>query len=66
MRNNLKLYKYAGGDRGYVYIYFYNPVANKIVNYLPETMAPNLVTLIGFIFSVLPFVILFSFYGTKF
>ena len=66
MCSNLKLYKYAGGDKGYLYIYFYNPVATKVVSYLPETMAPNLVTLIGFIFSCLPFIVLFSFYGTKF
>jgi len=36
---NLKLHKYAGGDRGFLYIYFYNPVATKIVNFLPETLA---------------------------
>jgi hypothetical protein len=35
----LKLYKYSGGDNGIVYRYFYNPVALKLVEYLPETLA---------------------------
>jgi len=35
----LKLYKYAGGDSGILYKYFYNPVALKLVSYLPETLA---------------------------
>ena len=65
-RVNLRNYKYAGGDQGYLYVYFYNPVAKTIVEYLPETLAPNVVTLIGFIFSTLPFIILFGNYGTKF
>jgi len=49
-----------------MYIYFYNPVANKIVNFLPEKLAPNLITLIGFVFSTLPFFVLFINYGTRF
>ena len=35
----LKQYKYAGGDSGILYRYFYNPVALKLVSYLPETLA---------------------------
>lgn len=35
----LKAYKYAGGDSGILYQYFYNPVALKFVSYLPETLA---------------------------
>ena len=35
----LKQYKYAGGDSGILYRYFYNPVALKLVTYLPETLA---------------------------
>jgi hypothetical protein len=34
-RYNLGLFKYAGGDQGFMYIYFYNPVANFAVEYLP-------------------------------
>lgn len=39
MRENLNSYRYAGGDQGYAYIHFYNPVANYIVNFLPKTLA---------------------------
>jgi|LauGreDrversion4_2_1035121.scaffolds.fasta_scaffold252371_1 hypothetical protein len=35
----LKLYKYSGGDNGIVYRYFYNPLALKLVEHLPETLA---------------------------
>jgi hypothetical protein len=35
----LKQYKYAGGDNGIVYKLFYNPLAIKLVSYLPETLA---------------------------
>ena len=36
---NIKQYKYAGGDNGLVYTYFYNPVSKKLVNFLPEWLA---------------------------
>ena len=47
---NLKLYKYSGGDAGILYIYFYNPIAKRLVEFLPETLAPNVVSfdVIGF------------------
>lgn len=36
------------------------------MEYLPETLAPNLITLIGFVFSLTPVFILFSTSGTSF
>lgn len=63
---NMKKYRYKGGDEGLMYIYFYNPVASRTVELLPDWLAPNAITLIGFIFSALPFCVLFGFYGTKF
>eukprot|EP00347_Sterkiella_histriomuscorum_P019715 403340566 len=62
----LRQYKYAGGDSGILYKYFYNPVALKLVSILPETVAPNLLTLIGFLFTVIPFALLFGLYGLDF
>ena len=59
-RENLKIYRYAGGDRGLAYVYFYNPVCSAIVEYLPDNLAPNLITLIGAIFATTPFFVLFS------
>ena len=63
---NLKTYRYYGGDAGYMNTYFYNPVATKIVDNLPENLAPNLITLFGFIFSSMPFFVLFKNYGINF
>lgn len=60
----LKTYKYKGGDRGYLWRYFYDPAARKLVNYLPRGLAPNLLTVFGFFFSLLPFILLFSISGT--
>jgi phosphatidylglycerophosphate synthase len=48
-----------------MYILFYNPVAKKIVEYLPDTLAPNTITLTGFLISLVPFFILFLGYGTQ-
>jgi len=49
-----------------MYRYFYNPTSMKLVTYLPETLAPNLITLIGFFFSSLPFFVLFGMFGDRF
>jgi phosphatidylglycerophosphate synthase len=65
-RRNLHTYKYQGGDTGIIYTYFYNPVAKKLVTYLPVWLAPNLITLVGFIIVALPFILLFTLYGSKF
>jgi ethanolaminephosphotransferase len=59
------MYRYAGGDNGFAYIYFYNPAATKIVEYLPNSLAPNMITLVGFAFSAIPAIILFSCFGTN-
>ena len=62
----LKLYKYAGGDEGILYVYFYNPASKALVEYLPDTLAPNVITLVGFLFSVVPCFYLFWNYGLDF
>ena len=66
MRENLFKYRYAGGDNGFVWNLFYNPVSKKLVTFLPETVAPNLITLTGFVAYAISFVILFGLFGTKF
>ena len=35
----LKQYKYLGGDTGFVYRYFYNPLALKCIEFTPEYLA---------------------------
>ena len=49
-----------------MYIYFYNPVSKYLVTKIPETIAPNLITLTGFMFTVIPFMTAFTYYGSKF
>ena len=57
---NLKRHGYSGSDEGLMYKWFYNPVANKLVTYLPDYIAPNLLTLIGFIHTIVPLFIMFA------
>jgi len=64
--DNLPNYKYKGDDRGYFYIYFMGPLANWCVTKTPDWLAPNVITCLGFMLCVLPFTIVFYFYGTKF
>ena len=37
--DNIRKYQYSGGDNGLVFKYFYNPLALKLVSYLPDTLA---------------------------
>lgn len=57
---NLQRHKYSGSDEGILYKWFYNPVATKLVSYLPDWVAPNTLTLIGFIHTIVPLVTLFT------
>lgn len=66
MAHNIKQYKYKGGDLGLTYRLFYNPVANWIIERFPENIAPNLITLIGFFFTLVPCILMFSLYGLDF
>ena len=63
---NLKNHKYSGSDEGIIYKYFYNPVCNKIVECFPMTLAPNTLTLLGFVCIVGPFSLLLSISGLSF
>ncbi len=60
----LKLYKYQGGDTSFLYKHLYNPLALYMVeHFTPEWLAPNCITLVGFMCTVVPFVLLFSMFG---
>jgi len=41
-------------------------VASYLVTLLPEYIAPNLLTLIGFLFTVVPFCLIYMVYGISF
>lgn len=62
----LKLYKYAGGDLGLLYRYFYNPVACWLVEWVPRWVAPNVLTFLGWMCTVVPCVYLFGWEGSDF
>jgi ethanolaminephosphotransferase len=50
----LDIYKYQGGDNGISYIHFHSPLASWLVTFLPMTVAPNTITLLGALCLVVP------------
>ena len=66
-KRNLHVYKYEGGDLGYMCKYFYHPFTAWCVNYLPEWLAPNTITMGAFLVAILmPCVVLGVCFGTSF
>lgn len=63
---NIKQFKYSGGDCGYMYRFFYDPVANWLVKHTPEWIAPNVITLAGGMFMLVPYLYMIIVYGTQF
>ena len=59
----LRTHKYHGGDNGIAYLWFYNPFANKLIEYTPEWIAPNLITLMGFMNVIGPVIISYTIMG---
>jgi len=59
--SNLKNYKYSGSDKSIVAKYLGQPFWNWSVQFLPITMAPNLVTLVGFVFIIISYVLMAPF-----
>ena len=56
-------HKYSGSDEGILYTYCWNPLAIKLVDYLPDWVAPNTITLVGFLHTVIPCMLLFAISG---
>lgn len=51
----LSAYKYKGKDDSILYEYFISPVCQYATDYhVPRWMAPNLITVVGFMFNVIP------------
>jgi hypothetical protein len=53
--SKLVVYKYCGSDSSWTYKYLLSPWAEFWVGYMPTTVAPNLITLSGLIFSLITF-----------
>lgn len=60
--NNLQFYKYHGVDHSIIANHIMQPFWRWAVNFLPITMAPNLVTLVGF-FAIVASYLLFAFFS---
>lgn len=43
-KDNVRNFKYRGTDNSIFYKYFTSPVCNVIVEYLPKSLAPNIVS----------------------
>ena len=54
-------YKYKGGDMSYMYMHVLSPLAQYCVDYLPNWVAPNLITFIGLAFSLSSFALVLFF-----
>jgi hypothetical protein len=63
-QENIHNFKYAGSDTSIGYNYFWNPVALWCVNQISENIAPNTITLLGFLFTLGPFMYGNIVYGT--
>eukprot|EP01111_Echinosteliopsis_oligospora_P003002 TRINITY_DN14834_c0_g1_i1.p1 TRINITY_DN14834_c0_g1~~TRINITY_DN14834_c0_g1_i1.p1 ORF type:complete len:376 (+),score=91.83 TRINITY_DN14834_c0_g1_i1:81-1208(+) len=53
---NLEHYHYSGVDNSLIAKYIMQPFWNSVVHFLPAWMAPNLVTLIGFLFIIFSYI----------
>lgn len=51
--SNMKAYKYDGGDLSLIYKYILSPLAEALVVFVPNWIAPNTITLISFIIALL-------------
>ena len=54
---NLKNFKYKSTDDSLLYHKCMSPCLNKLVNYLPSNLAPNLITLVSLMFNIFAAVI---------
>jgi len=56
---NLLAYRYSGSDASLLYKYFFSPIAQALVDkVIPSWLAPNVITLIGFMCTFIPHIII--------
>lgn len=61
--DKIKGYKYSGINHSVVYNNFFSPVCDKLVLLFPEFVAPNVITLSGFILVLISFISIHSYAG---
>jgi len=59
----IKKYQYNSQSSSIVYKYLMGPLANIHVNFLPATLAPNTITIMAFLFNVVPHLLIASVTG---
>ena len=64
-KENIKNYKYRGGDNSIYYKYIMSPVCNFMVNYFPRSIAPNTVTVSGWFLNLLNLILTVYYGGWK-
>lgn len=53
--SNLPNYKYSGTDKSILYKHVFSPTAEFVVqNFIPNWLAPNVITLVGFLCTLIP------------
>lgn len=63
-QHKIVAYQYRGSDRSILYKHVFGKFSQFLVDeYVPEWMAPNLITTVSFIFSVIPHILLILAYG---
>mmetsp|Transcript_13188 Transcript_13188/g.25073 ORF Transcript_13188/g.25073 Transcript_13188/m.25073 type:complete len:386 (+) Transcript_13188:288-1445(+) len=60
-RKLLPKYQYKGTDRSLFYKYVSSPACNVICEYIPDYVAPNLITFVGLLFMVAGHVVVLNF-----
>jgi ethanolaminephosphotransferase len=55
---HIKNFKYQGGNLSLSYNYLWSPIAEKILEYTPITIAPNTITVFGFLLHTFATIIL--------
>ena len=58
--DNMKNFKYKSTDDSILYQKCMSPCLNKVVNYIPRNIAPNLITLISLCFNILASIISYN------
>lgn len=55
---NLKDYSNTGADHGLLYTYVTKPFLMRVIEYVPQWVAPNAITFSGFLFSLLAYAVM--------
>lgn len=63
--HHLKQHKYSGVDDGLSWACFWNPVASYLVTLLPDSVAPNTLTLLGFLHAIVPPMMMYFLFGCQ-